>query len=77
VKLRDMDQPTVLGYALDRKTLTPKRQYVNTASTKDHGADPLRDGTFRMVPSGDVVDLAERNRRLGQSTSGDASTRGR
>ena len=31
----------------------------------DYGADPLGDGTFRMVPSGDVVDLAERNRRLG------------
>jgi hypothetical protein len=30
----------------------------------DHGADPLGDGTFRMVPSGDIVDFAERNRRL-------------
>jgi len=32
----------------------------------DIGADPLGDGTFRMVPSGDVVDVAERNRRLGK-----------
>jgi hypothetical protein len=31
---------------------------------KDYGADPLGDGTFRMVPSGDIVDLVERNRRL-------------
>lgn len=31
---------------------------------KDYGADPLGDGTFRMVPSGDIVDLDERNRRL-------------
>lgn len=30
----------------------------------DYGADPLGDGTFRMVPSGDVVDYAERCRRL-------------
>lgn len=30
----------------------------------DHGADPLGDGTFRMVPSGDIVSFDERNRRL-------------
>lgn len=30
----------------------------------DYGADPLGDGMFRMVPSGDVVDYAERCRRL-------------
>ena len=33
---------------------------------KDYGADPIGDGTFRMVPSGDVVDYAERCRRLEQ-----------
>lgn len=37
---------------------------VNVAAVGDYGADPLGDGTFRMVPSGDVVDFAERNRRL-------------
>ena len=30
----------------------------------DYGADPLGDGTFRMVPSGDVVSHEERNNRL-------------
>lgn len=30
----------------------------------DYGADPLGDGTFRMVPSGDVVGYEERMRRL-------------
>ncbi len=34
------------------------------ATTGDYGADPIGDGTFRMVPSGDVVDYAERCRRL-------------
>lgn len=33
----------------------------------DHGADPIGDGTFRMVPSGDIVDYAERCRRLGET----------
>ncbi len=39
---------------------------VDISKTGDYGADPVGDGTFRMVPSGDVVDLAERNRRLGK-----------
>ena len=30
----------------------------------DYGADPIGDGTFRMVPSGDIVDYDERCRRL-------------
>jgi hypothetical protein len=35
-----------------------------TRAPGDYGADPLGDGTFRMVPSGDIVSLEERNRRL-------------
>jgi len=31
---------------------------------KDYGADPIGNGQFRMVPSGDVVDFAERCKRL-------------
>jgi len=31
---------------------------------KDYGSDPLGNGLFRMVPSGDIVDRDERNRRL-------------
>jgi hypothetical protein len=30
----------------------------------DYGCDPIGDGMFRMVPSGDVVDYTERCRRL-------------
>lgn len=62
--LRDMEHPTVLGYELDRKTLLPIRKPLPTYPGIDYGADPLGNGMFRMVPSGDVVDLAERNRRL-------------
>jgi hypothetical protein len=40
---------------------------VDTARPGDYGADPAGNGMFRMVPSGDVVDLAERNRRLGHA----------
>jgi hypothetical protein len=65
-KLRDQENPSVLGYDLDRETLTPIRQVIDISKPGDYGADPLGNGMFRMVPSGDIVDSAERNRRLGQ-----------
>jgi hypothetical protein len=66
--LRDMPVPTVLGhYELDRETLTPIRRKVDLARLGDHGADPMGDGTFRMMPSGDIVDYAERCKRLGKT----------
>lgn len=64
MKLRDMEKPEVFGYELDRETLTPVRRAVDLSTPGDYGADPLGDGTFRMVPSGDVVDYEERCRRL-------------
>jgi len=64
MKLRDMDRPSVFGYELDRETLTPIRKTVDTSASGDYGCDPLGDGRFRMVPSGDVVDADEKNRRL-------------
>lgn len=53
------------GYDLDLgKQTTVKRDMIDTSKPGDHGADPLPDGTFRMVPSGDIVDYAERCKRL-------------
>jgi hypothetical protein len=46
------------GTRVHRELLKPR------VAGEDYGADPLGDGTFRMVPSGDVVDYAERERRL-------------
>lgn len=65
MKLRDMEKPAVLGYELDRQTLTPIRKRIDRRAG-DYGADPIDNGMFRMMPSGDVVDLAERNQRLGK-----------
>ena len=42
------------------------RQSVDIAKAGDYGADPIANGTYRMVPSGDIVDLMERDRRLSQ-----------
>jgi len=63
-RLRDNEHPNVLGYELDRKTLTPVRECVDTNKPGDYGCDVLDDGNFRMVPSGDIVDYNERCRRL-------------
>ena len=64
--LRDMERPEVFGYELDRTTLTPIRKRIDVSRPGDYGADPIGDGTFRMVPSGDIVDYAERCRRMEQ-----------
>lgn len=63
-KLRDQLHPKVLGIELDRETLTPIKKKIDLNVAGDYGCDPLGDGTFRMVPSGDVVDFSERTRRL-------------
>lgn len=39
---------------------------LNLTRKGDFGADPVGDGTFKMVPSGDIVTLEERNKRLGR-----------
>lgn len=44
----------------------PFRKAIDLATSGDYGADPIGDGKFRMVPSGDVVDYEERCRRLKQ-----------
>lgn len=41
-----------------------KRDTIDLKKSGDYGADPIGDGRFRMVPSGDIVDFEERNRRL-------------
>jgi len=69
-KLRDQKNPRVLGYRLDKKTLTPLRENIDLNTLCDYGSDPLGeiDGVFKwkMIPSGDIVELEERNRRLCQ-----------
>jgi len=48
----------------DNKGTKVRRKYVDLKKKGDYGADPLGNGKFKMVPSGDVVDKAERDRRL-------------
>jgi hypothetical protein len=49
--------------AMQQGTYRAPRYVVGDSG--DYGADPLGDGMFRMIPSGDVVDYAERCKRLG------------
>jgi hypothetical protein len=45
----------------------PQESYTIPLNTlppiSDYGADPLGDGKFKMVPSGDIVDYDEMKRR--------------
>lgn len=40
------------------------REPLKLKADGDYGCDPLGDGKFRMVPSGDIVDRTEMRRRL-------------
>lgn len=57
------------GYSLaaDAGRLVVDREVINTTADGDYGADPIGDGTFRMVPSGDIVSYEERCKRLKRS----------
>jgi hypothetical protein len=68
------DRPFIIlgGYQLDEK-LNLVRQTIDLNAPGDYGADPVGDGTFRMVPSGDIVDLEERNRRLKKGSAPDGA----
>lgn len=56
------------GYTLDCRgdgaTKVVRPVMPVTSAGEDYGCDPLGDGNFRMVPSGDIVDNAECARRL-------------
>ncbi len=52
------------GYKIDNPSGTVRRKKIDLKRKGDHGADPLGNGKFKMVPSGDVVDKKERDRRL-------------
>ena len=64
-KKRERYMTVLGGYTLDMHNHGALiREPLPEADGRDRGADPLGDGTFRMVPSGDIVDLDERIRRL-------------
>jgi len=62
---KDTKEPLVVlgGYHLDSSGGII-REHLPTQCRGDYGCDPVGDGTFRMIPSGDIVNFEERNRRL-------------
>lgn len=55
---------TAFGLRLDESGAPIREAVPPRKPGQDYGCDPLGDGKFRMVPSGDIVDMDERNRRL-------------
>lgn len=42
------------------------RGHIDLNKPGDYGCDPIGNGKFRMVPSGDIVDTEEMRKRLNQ-----------
>ena len=42
----------------------PLDKPVKTIKVSDYGCDPVGNGKFRMVPSGDLVNYTEKEKRL-------------
>lgn len=60
-------QKRLMADSVGLPTETYITRRIDTSHAADYGADPIGDGTFRMVPSGNIVDYAERCRRLKQA----------
>lgn len=63
--------PVMHGVGLSGREATPrikpiKQMTAESKQVKDYGADPMGNGMFRMVPSGDIVTREERDNRLGK-----------
>jgi hypothetical protein len=59
---------TAFGYQLDESGAPIRTTIPARKSGEDHGCDPLGNGMYRMVPSGDIVDFEERTRRLAKGS---------
>lgn len=65
MKKRERFMTVLGGYTLDMENHGHLvREQIDLSKPGDYGADPMGDGTFRMVPSGDIVDAAEKELRL-------------
>lgn len=59
----------IFGYEWEEIKAMQQKQYKAKPIKKqsgDHGADPIGNGLYKMVPSGDIVTYEERKRRLAQ-----------
>ncbi len=55
--------------AMQQKTY--KAPPIDLTTPGNYGADPIGDGLFKMIPSGDVVDYTERCKRLEKRKRGE------
>jgi hypothetical protein len=55
-------QKRLMDESMGRAYVAPRK--IDLSNKRDYGADPLGDGQFRMIPSGDIVGFEERCRRL-------------
>uniref|UniRef100_A0A6M3KW15 Uncharacterized protein n=1 Tax=viral metagenome TaxID=1070528 RepID=A0A6M3KW15_9ZZZZ len=51
-----------ISVGMDSETYVNKP--IDLTAPGDYGCDPVGDGTFKMVPSGDIISLEEMRKRL-------------
>lgn len=57
-------QKRLMAESMGLPSNTYLRKTVKMVPGADYGCDPVGDGTFRMVPSGDIVSWEEMRARL-------------
>ena len=57
-------QKRLMAYSMGFDTEIYITKPIDVLAPGDYGCDPLGDGTFKMVPSGDIVDYNEMKKRL-------------
>ena len=57
-------QKRLMAHSMGLDTETYITKPINVMAPGDYGCDPMGDGTFKMIPSGDIVDYEEMKKRL-------------
>ena len=57
-------QKRLMAYSMGLDTETYIIKSINVTAPGDYGCDPLENGMFKMVPSGDIVNHGEMRKRL-------------
>ena len=57
-------QKRLMAYSMGLDTEIYITKPIDVMAPGDYGCDPIGDGTFKMVPSGDIVSHEEMKKRL-------------
>lgn len=68
-----MENRKIFGYTWEQIKTAQQGGTLNkpiAITDGDYGCDPMGNGKFKMIPSGDIVNIEEKERRLGGNING-------